>query len=79
METVECWVLKRHDGIPVNWKFEPVKSLRSAARFYETELFEQLMSGHHKPNNPDDYYISPIKITYEEVQHERDKEPIPKN
>lgn len=67
METVERWVLKRSDGALMNWKYEPVKNIRAAARFDGPELFEQLMNGHHKPINPSDYYIQPIKITYEEV------------
>jgi len=66
MEVVYKHVLKRKDGTLVNLHYEPVKSISKAQRVDE-ELFKTLMNGHYKPHNPDDFYMQPIRITYEEV------------
>ena len=67
MEIVYSNIVKRWDGAMVNIRYEPVTSIRMALRFNVPEDFEVLMNGHHKPKEPSDYYLQPIKITYEEV------------
>lgn len=66
MEIVRRHILKRIDGVPVNIHFEPVKSISKALRVDE-DLFHTLMTGHYKPDNPKDFYMQEIEITYREV------------
>lgn len=72
METHTTNIVKRHsDGAMVNVRFEPVENIKSALRFNRTEDFVNMINGHHRPSDPADYYLQPVKITYEEVEHER--------
>lgn len=72
METVERFILKRIDGAYCNLKFETVKNMRSAARFNSMEEYNQFMTGYYRPDKPELYFPQPIKVTYEEVEHERE-------
>lgn len=67
METVRRYILKHVDGYPVNIRFERVKTIRAALRL-DDDLFRQLMTGHYKPDNPDNYYMQEIEVTYREVE-----------
>lgn len=67
METYTSYIVKRSDGAMVNVHFEPVKTIRSALRFYNEEDFQTFINGYYKPENPEDYYLQAIKTTYEEV------------
>lgn len=74
METVRRIIIKRTDGAYCNLKFEPVKSMRAAARFHDVEDYEGFMAGYYKPPNPDDYTPQEIEITYREVEQYVQKE-----
>lgn len=66
MEIVRRHIVKHIDGYPVNFRLEPVKSIREAFRVNE-ETFHIRMTGHFKPDNPEDYYMQEIEISYREV------------
>lgn len=78
MEIVQRHVLRRKDGAYMNIWFEPVKSFSRAVRLDE-DGFHTLMTGRFKPDNPEDYYLQPIQITYEVIENERDDEPVSEN
>jgi hypothetical protein len=68
METHISNIVKRHsDGAMVTLRLEPAKDMRSAARFKNKEDYETFIKGHYGPDDPTDYYLQPIKITYEEA------------
>lgn len=67
METHISYVVKHIDGYMVNVRFQSVESIRFALRFNHVEDFNNFMIGHYKPDNPEKYYLQPIKTTYEEV------------
>jgi hypothetical protein len=61
-------IVKRFsDGSMVNVRLERVESIKSALRFNHTEDFVRFINGHYGPENPEDYYLRAIRITYEEV------------
>lgn len=69
MESHTTAIVKRHsDGAMVDVHLQPVKTMKSALRFNYAEDYEKFINGFYGPDNPDDYYLQPIKITYEEVQ-----------
>ncbi|RCW44253.1 hypothetical protein [Paenibacillus prosopidis] len=68
METYMSYVVKHKDGYMVNVHFKSVESIKFALRFNHVEDFKNFMIGHYKPENPEDYYLQPIKTTYEEVE-----------
>lgn len=71
--------MKHVDGYPVNIKYEPVKTIRAAARLSD-EDFERLMTSYHKPLDRSQYYLQEIEISYREVdQSERDDESVPED
>jgi hypothetical protein len=68
METYTSFVVKRTDGAMVNIRYEPVKTIRSALRFNNEEDFQTFITGYYKPDNPEEYYLQPIKTSYEEIE-----------
>lgn len=60
-------VKRRSDGVMVTLRLEVAKDIRSAVRFKHPEDYEMFINGHYGPEDPTDYYLQPIKITYEEV------------
>jgi hypothetical protein len=77
MESKVRVVIRRTDGVYVNLKFEPVKNLSGAARFYDIDEYEHFMQGHYKPPDASLYKPQRIKITYEEVNEDGDHEAAP--
>lgn len=68
METKRRIIIKRIDGVPVNLKFEPVKSLSAAARFNDIDEYNDFINGYYRPSNADMYKPHKIRITYEEEE-----------
>lgn len=68
METKTRIIMKRIDGVPVNLRYEPVKSLAAAARFHDVEEYDAFISGYYGPPDMALYKPQPIRITYEEVE-----------
>lgn len=62
-------VKRRSDGVIVNVRLQPAKDIKSALRFNHDEDFEIFINGHYGPDDPEDYYLQPIRVTYEEVEH----------
>ncbi|MDQ0062341.1 hypothetical protein [Paenibacillus harenae] len=67
METAQFYIMKHLNGTPVNYRYEPAKSIRSAARFNDKDHFDAWINGHYKPKNPEDYVVKLVRATYEEV------------
>jgi hypothetical protein len=67
MENVTKVIVKRIDGVYVDLHYQPVKSLRTAARFNTIEEYNTFLTGHFAPKNPDDYKPQLISITYQEL------------
>jgi len=67
MEVHTTHIVKRKDGAMVDIHLNPVRSIKSALRFHNIEDYEKFIHGYYGPDNPADYYLQPIKITYEEV------------
>ena len=65
METKQRIIITRVDGVPVNLRFEPVKSLSQAARFHDIDEYESFMNGYYKPDKPELYKPGKLRITYE--------------
>jgi hypothetical protein len=63
-------VKRRSDGMMVTLRLEIAKDIKSALRFNREEDYETFINGHYGPSNVEDYYLQPIKITYEEVQED---------
>jgi hypothetical protein len=61
-------VKRRSDGVMVTLRLEIAKDIKSALRFNRVEDYETFINGHYGPEDPTDYYLQPIKVTYEEVQ-----------
>lgn len=59
-------ILKRIDGVPVNIRYEPVKSLSQAVRFHNLDEVTAFLTGYYKPTDASLYKPQYIKITYEE-------------
>jgi hypothetical protein len=59
--------MKHIDGHPVNLRYEPAKSLSSAARFMDIEDYRTFINGYYKPPDASKYMPQKIRITYEEV------------
>lgn len=60
-------VKRRSDGAMVTLRLEIAKNIKSAVRFNHVEDYETFINGHYGPADPSDYYLQPIKVTYEEV------------
>lgn len=76
MEVVRRHILKRIDGVPVDIRYNPVREISRAVRL-TPELFEQLMTGHFKPEDREQYYLQEIEVTYREVtEDEREHESL---
>ena len=60
-------VKRRSDGVMVTVKLEPAKDIKAALRFNHEVDFTTFINGHYGPDDPTDYYLQPIKVTYEEV------------
>lgn len=65
-EVKKRFVLRRIDGVYVNLRYEPVKSLSKAARFMDVEEYERFITGYYKPSDPSLYKLQAIRITYQE-------------
>lgn len=71
MESHLSNIVKRHsDGAMVTLRLEPAKDIRAALRFNHVEDYQTFINGHYGPADPTDYYLQPIKITYEEVRED---------
>lgn len=80
MESHLSNIVKRHsDGAMVTLRLELAKDIKSALRFNKEEDYQTFINGHYGPEDPADYYLQPIKVTYEEVQNERDTESVSEN
>ena len=66
MEIVQSYAVRRKDGAYVNIHWEPVKSVVYALRDRSPEALNSILHGHYRPSNPQDYYLQPITITYQE-------------
>lgn len=66
MENVTKVIVKRSDGAFVDLHYQPVTSIRKAARFNTIEDYNTFLTGHYAPKNPEDYKPQLISITYEE-------------
>ena len=70
METALRIIVKRNDGVYVNLHYEPVKTLRTAARFTCMEDYNTFLTGHYAPKNPEIYSPQFLRITYEECEND---------
>lgn len=68
MEIVTKVIVMRLDGAYVDLHYQPVKSIRSAARFNNLEEYTAFITGHFAPKNPENYRPQLMKITYEEME-----------
>lgn len=76
MESHSASIVKRRsDGAMITLRLEIAKDIRAALRFNHVEDYETFINGHYGPEDPTDYYLQPILITYQEVLYE----PISKN
>lgn len=66
METVHAYAVRHKDGAYVNIRWEPVKGIKNAYRSQDREGLLTVLYGVHKPDNPNDFYLQPITIKYEE-------------
>lgn len=69
METFTRYIIKRTDGAYINLRWDPVKSIRAAARFETVEDFERFLNSFYAPADPSIYYAQPITIIYQEEDH----------
>lgn len=60
--------MKRRDGVPVNIKYEPAKSLSQAARFRDMDEYTAFITGYYKPPDASLYMPQWIEISYMEVE-----------
>lgn len=74
METALRIIVKRNDNVFVNLRYEPVDSIRKAARFTCMEDYNTFLTGHYAPKNPEIYSPQLLKITYEEVNDDVQEE-----
>ena len=70
METALRIIVKRNDNVFVNLRYEPVDSIRKAARFTCMEDYNTFLTGHYAPKNPEIYQPQFIRICYEECDPE---------
>ncbi|MFD0673958.1 hypothetical protein [Cohnella sp. GCM10027633] len=70
MEIKRRIIIKHIDGTPVNLRYEPVRSLSTAARFNDIEEYNAFITGYYKPLDATQYKPQPIKITYEVIDDE---------
>lgn len=70
METITKVIVKRIDGAFVDLHYQPVTSIRKAARFNSIEDYNTFLTGHYAPKNPNDFKPQVIQITYQEVEEQ---------
>ena len=70
METALRIIVKRNDNVFVNLRYEPVDSIRKAARFNSMEDYNTFLTGHYAPKNPEIYSPQFLRITYEECEND---------
>lgn len=74
MEIKRRYIIMRIDGVPVNLKYEPVKSLSSAARFGDLDEYNAFITGFYKPIDASQYKPQEIEIIYREVTEDVQQE-----
>lgn len=66
METHKSYAVRHKDGYYVNVRWEPVKGIKNAYRSQDHDGLLTVLNGVHKPEKPEDFYLQPITITYQE-------------
>lgn len=60
-------VKRRSDGAMITLRLEIAKDIRSAVRFNHVVDYQTFINGSYGPDDPLDYYLQPIEISYREV------------
>lgn len=68
MEVKRRIIIKRIDGVPVNARYEPVKSLSQAARFNDIDEYNAFITGFYKPTDATQFFPQEIEISYREIE-----------